>query len=275
MRHPNHSYLVCASQRSGSTLLCRALSETGVAGHPEEYFLDGPPSAFPAGWEFWERGGTARRHGGVGSRREYLDLVYRIGTTPNGVFGAKLMWNNVVWAVRRFRGLEEFSGLRRRADVFRAVFPNLAVVHLVRRDVVRQAVSWARAAQDGRWVVSETEHPGPTGRPEYSYELIADLVGLLLRGERGWTRFYRELGLTSHKVVYEDLLTSEGYRASVLGVLRHLGLEDGVEVSSPGTSRQADALNEGWVQRFLTDADARNHPMLGIMLRRHLPRGTA
>ena len=35
---PKRSYLVCATQRSGSTLVCQALKETGVAGRPEEYF---------------------------------------------------------------------------------------------------------------------------------------------------------------------------------------------------------------------------------------------
>lgn len=35
---PERSYLVCATPRSGSTLLCKALRETGVAGKPEEYF---------------------------------------------------------------------------------------------------------------------------------------------------------------------------------------------------------------------------------------------
>src|SRR5215207_8545306 len=32
------SYLVCATPRSGSTLLCEALKSTGVAGVPAEYF---------------------------------------------------------------------------------------------------------------------------------------------------------------------------------------------------------------------------------------------
>ena len=35
---PERSYLVCATPRSGSTLVCHALEETGVAGRPEEYF---------------------------------------------------------------------------------------------------------------------------------------------------------------------------------------------------------------------------------------------
>src|SRR5438309_9224996 len=32
------SYLVCATPRSGSTLLCETLEATGVAGRPREYF---------------------------------------------------------------------------------------------------------------------------------------------------------------------------------------------------------------------------------------------
>ena len=35
---PTRSYIVCATPRSGSTLVCKALRDTGVAGRPEEYF---------------------------------------------------------------------------------------------------------------------------------------------------------------------------------------------------------------------------------------------
>ena len=50
------SYLVCATQRSGSTLLCELLKDTGVAGRPEEYFeatrdtgAAAPPRRLPGG----------------------------------------------------------------------------------------------------------------------------------------------------------------------------------------------------------------------------------
>ncbi|MGI9058103.1 MAG: Stf0 family sulfotransferase [Ktedonobacteraceae bacterium] len=36
--YPTCSYLVCATPRSGSTLLCEALANTGIAGNPKEYF---------------------------------------------------------------------------------------------------------------------------------------------------------------------------------------------------------------------------------------------
>ena len=38
MIHPSHAYVVCSTQRSGSTYLCRLLASTGVAGNPQEYF---------------------------------------------------------------------------------------------------------------------------------------------------------------------------------------------------------------------------------------------
>jgi trehalose 2-sulfotransferase len=248
---PTRAYLICANARSGSTLLCRALSDTDLAGHPEEYFLDGPPDAFPPDWRFWEDGLYAQQHGGVASRREYLDLVYRIGSTPNGVFGAKLMFNNIEWVVRRFAEMDEFAALDR-AAIFHAAFPDLHVVHLVRRDLVRQAVSWARMAQEGVWVVSDTEPANPTGDPEYDPVFIANLIRLLEEGERGWRQLYSELGVEPYELVYEDIITEEGYPAAIRGVLRHLGVNDSIAIPRPRTNRQADALNDDWVERFLS-----------------------
>ncbi|MBA2345033.1 MAG: hypothetical protein H0V83_08120, partial [Rubrobacter sp.] len=35
---PKLSYLICATPRSGSTLLCEALGNTGISGRPAEHF---------------------------------------------------------------------------------------------------------------------------------------------------------------------------------------------------------------------------------------------
>ncbi len=37
---PVKSYAIWFSQRTGSTLLCKTLESTGIAGKPEEFFLD-------------------------------------------------------------------------------------------------------------------------------------------------------------------------------------------------------------------------------------------
>jgi LPS sulfotransferase NodH len=242
--------LVCANQRSGSTLLCEALSGTGIAGHPEEYFLAADPAAL-TDWRFWEDGSPFAVEHGVHDRRSYLELVYRLGTTPNSVFGAKLMWNNVPWAVEKFQEMTEFEGLDRR-EVFATAFPNLSVIHLTRRDLVAQAVSWARAAQDGVWHLHGDEVATPTAEPNYDFDFIANLHGLLVEGEAGWRDLYDELGVVPHELVYEDMVADP--EQAVRSVLDFLGLDNRAHVPPVRSRPIADALNAEWVERFHTDS---------------------
>src|SRR3954447_6997345 len=109
--HPDRSYLVCATPRSGSTLVCHALEETGIAGRPEEYFEALRHSGRPRRPEedfLGVEDQSIRDHLGersVGSDPpprsplwsraaydRYLEWAFETGTTGNGVFGAKLMW---------------------------------------------------------------------------------------------------------------------------------------------------------------------------------------
>jgi LPS sulfotransferase NodH len=131
---------------------------------------------------FWEDSIFAHPHGEM-DRDGYLDLVFRLGTTPNGVFGAKLMWNNMPDVLEKLWELPRFARLDR-AATFHALSPNLHVIRLTRRDRVRQAVSWARAAQDGVWVVSEAEPAAPVAEPVYDYDFVSGLERLLVEGER-------------------------------------------------------------------------------------------
>ena len=107
------SYLVCATPRSGSTLLCEGLTATGVAGRPQEYFeavaatgRPPQPQDYLAGLD--DRGVLEMLGGaappdppphsslaGIGSYADHLQRVRDWGTTPNGVFGAKLMWDQI------------------------------------------------------------------------------------------------------------------------------------------------------------------------------------
>ena len=50
---PHISYVICAVRRSGSFLLFEALTNTGLAGNPQEYFINNGE-----GWEVgWCGGG--------------------------------------------------------------------------------------------------------------------------------------------------------------------------------------------------------------------------
>ena len=146
------AYLVCATPRSGSTLLCEALKATGVAGRPEEYFESVVVTGRPPRPRPTSRASTIPRRSRCSAERpppsrrrtprspasrsyaEHLERVRQWGTTPNGVFGAKLMWDHV-------------GRLHRRAGDPLELFGDPALVWVRRRDVVRQAISLWRAMQ--------------------------------------------------------------------------------------------------------------------------------
>jgi LPS sulfotransferase NodH len=132
----------------------------------------------------------------------------RVGHADRRVAGAlaKLMWNNIPWVIKRLHALSEFNGMSA-AEVFPLVPPGLHVVHIVRHDRIRQAISWAKAAQDGVWFASDDAPAQPTGAPTYNYEFIHNLERLIVDGEQGRRGLCRDIDVTPYEVVYEDLVT--------------------------------------------------------------------
>src|SRR6266576_2724987 len=109
---PTRCYLVCATPRSGSTLLCEGLEATGVAGRPREYFEELKETGVPRRPReyFWglrspdvlrlvpqdsqlDRRSEQRPSWDRDDYARHLAASLEQGTTPNGVFGAKLMWS--------------------------------------------------------------------------------------------------------------------------------------------------------------------------------------
>ncbi len=237
---PQISYVICAVQRSGSSLLCEALKNTGLAGFPEEYFLNG---------EGWEDSGWAAQHG-ITSRTDYLDLVFEQGTSSNGVFGTKVMWNYFHTMLKSLREIPEYTGLDA-PRLMASLFPNVHYIWIVRRDKVRQAVSWAKAGQTDVYAVHNGETPVPKREPTFDFTFIDNLYHLILEGEAGWKDFFEACGVQPFIVEYEDLV--ETYEPTALKILEHLN------VPYPGNfvfgerklQKQADAVNEAWVKKYI------------------------
>lgn len=237
---PRISYVICAVQRSGSFLLCEALKNTGLAGNPEEYFLES---------EGWEYGEWARGHG-VRSRTDYLHLVFEHGTTPNGVFGTKIMWNYFSRTLEKLQELPDYRGMQP-CQVMAALFPNLHYIWIVRHDKVRQAVSWAKAGQTGIYAWHKGKTPVPEKDPTFDFTFIDNLYKLVLEGEAGWQSFFDECGVQPFKVVYEDLV--EAYEQTAIRILEYLDIPFPKDLAfgERQLQKQADALNEAWAAEYM------------------------
>ena len=276
---PEASYLICATPRSGSTLLCDALEGTGIAGRPTEHFevlletgLPRQPRDYfqrsndPEVWallddpEFQdvlgEYGGRYAEHP---ARRDpswqppdferLLTEALRKGTTENGVLGTKIMWayfRDFVRLARRTRGLQDV----RPCDVPGAILPNLRrFVWIRRRDTTRQAVSLWKALQTQQWRRDSDEDAGGQGL-RFNFPAVNHLKLRIDEHNAAWQDFFEECGVEPLKVVYEDLV--EDYEGTVLRLLDGIGVpvHENFVVEMPRMKRQADELSEEWVRLY-------------------------
>jgi LPS sulfotransferase NodH len=266
---PTCSYLVCATPRSGSTLLCKALEATGRAGHPEEFFEAKRETGSPArGSDYlWDAPGVDLQEllgddpeppapdysslAGVDDYRDHLRRVLEWGTSDNGVFGAKIMWGHRADFLPLARSVPDLHDLSER-ELLAALFPGLTYVWVRRGDTVRQAVSLWKAIQTQSWRADQAA--GRSREPVYHFEALHHLRRMLERNDTAWGRWFEERGLYPLELSYERIASDPG--TAVTTVLRHLGVEYEVpagERDEAPMRRQSDALSDDWVARYFRD----------------------
>jgi LPS sulfotransferase NodH len=165
-------------------------------------------------------------------------------------------------------------------------FPNLHWIHLVRRDVVRQAISLVRARQTNQWYELQpwaaealsgwdSSRPGmlahlelsaeriataraeaarqqPASAVRYDFEAIAQQVTWLTAEHDRWSRFFDAAGIVPFRVTYEAL--ADRYEATIRSVLDYLQLEyDERRLLPPVLKRQSDGISETWATQFAID----------------------
>jgi LPS sulfotransferase NodH len=279
---PSRSYLICATPRSGSTLLCEALKATGMAGVPEEYFEalrhSGRPRR-PQEYFIGAQDRTILRHLGehtstdgrpgrspLWDRHDYepfLRWAIGQGTTLNGVFGAKLMWGYFGDFVSLLREIPSYRELPIR-ELLPAAFPELRYIRVVRANKVRQAVSLWKAVQTATWREEEagfSDQPevgdaadpdasdGRGPRLKFHFHAIEHLLDQILAHEACWDAYFEHCEIRPLVVVYEDFVDS--YEETTRGALRYIGVDAPESVRfDRRMQQQTDDINRRWARRF-------------------------
>lgn len=280
--HFDRAYLVCATPRSGSTLLCELLRATGRAGRPLEHFEVLRHSGLPRQPREYFQGDAGDRvlsllppllpgQPSTEPPADWWDRIAREGATENRVWGGKLMWGHVPDLLERVHELPDLAG----ADLDTAVRRLLGdptMVFITRADKVAQAVSLWRAVQTQRWRASSgatsttpgaksttpgaesTTPPGAESRtPVYDFAGIDHLVRQLTDDETAWSAWFKRTGRRPLHLAYEEEIEPDP-PAAAARVLRALGLPD-EGVPAPELSRQRDALSTDWIARYWADRE--------------------
>jgi LPS sulfotransferase NodH len=214
-RRPHKTLIIASTPRSGSNFFCRKLRSTGVLGNPTEYF------------RHWDTPDV--------TTAERCRLAAEKGRTDNGVVAFKLF-------------PEHFERLQK--DIrLSEWFPDPIWVHLERKDLLGQAISLARAMQDGVWSSGKE----PMKDALYSRWAIEASLAKIVANNGRWAAYFARTGIEPLRVFYEDISDE------VDNVCQRIGIRLGLAVPVPSTGdvdmkQQRDAQNDDWRQLFLAEA---------------------
>ncbi len=238
---PKLSYTIWFSQRTGSTLLCKALEATGVAGVPNEWFNCKPDLLN----EFH-----------LTSHAELQEHLWTVGSTTNGIFGINHSFyephfSQLIETLRKFPYCQQEETYR--PTIWECAFPNHRHIFMTRRNKVRLAVSWWKAIQSGQWHRLTGESPTPLDLSNsYSYDAINHLYNECSMREAGIQEFFAEDNITPLTIIYEDFV--QAYEKTIQTILAYLELDStSAAIQPPQLSPTADDISEEWVQRFRTE----------------------
>jgi trehalose 2-sulfotransferase len=196
---PSLAYAIVGTPRSGSEFLCNVLRSTGQAGYPEEHLR--------------QESQLLTRYGRFDCVR-YFDALMSRKTTPNGVFGTKIISHFLREHVRLAPGLKR--SLKR-----------LRYIHIVRRDRVGQAISAMIAGKAGIWHIRDDADQDRYRRVLDAMTVEDDdllrvnrMISSFRRQDRQLSKFLRKHRVPSMTVAYEDLIANPAmHLGSILSFL--------------------------------------------------------
>jgi LPS sulfotransferase NodH len=224
-------YLMCSTPRAGSTMLCRALASTNLAGRPEEYLRHGRII------EWVKRLGLTEL-----SFQSYLAEIEKRRTSPNGVFGLKLHHRDYI----RF-----FSSEATR-QIGEAWIRQQKIIFIRRRNKLSQAISFFKAAESDIWSVEKNisnENVTPARNYDFSAVKISRYLSELIDEDQQWADFLGTLPNGFIEIWYEDMIEDlDGTVKKILGAM-NIPIND-LPLIDSRTKLQADETNLILMEKF-------------------------
>lgn len=247
MEH-RHAYIICATPRSGTTLLTDLLTDTGVAGQPDSFFRT---ASMRSWWARELRVSVAGWEGEVRFDRAFLDAVVKQGTAHTSLFGMRVMWRDFPNLLERLRIL--FPNLASDKARIQAAFGLTHYIHLTRQDKVAQAISLLKADQSGLWHLhadgSERERVKPNQEPVYDPQVLAEQVAAYEQHDAAWLNWFAAQNIEPTRITYEGLAANP--QATLATVLTAVGQDPIIaKTVRPRTTKLANRESREWAARF-------------------------
>lgn len=246
------SIVLCTQMRSGSWMLSDLCQQTGLLGQPEEYFRPDFRHHWSGEW-----GLDTRR-----SYAEYITSAIGLTSTPNGMFGVKMHAYQMNWFLRQLRQIWGSDAEAEPVDLLGRWLPSPSFVHLKRRDVARQAISYHRAIRSTVWFEMRNDGSAedlPTERAlppeEPAWGEIRYLENGLIGQERMWTTFFETNEIERLELIYEEV--SDDQAGALEAIFEFLDIEGPEHLAIESRlKKQADDVTERWYEQYLLHRDS-------------------
>ena len=245
-------YIICGTPRTGSTLLCNLLASTKL-GNPDSYYGRQFISEWAEEWNLPNRDAMNENEFNI----SYLDAAIRVGKGGTGIFGLRLMKEN----------LDELSAILDQiypqlpSDKARLekAFGNILYIHLSRKNKLAQAISLVKAEQTGLWHIApdgtEIERLAPPKDPQYDFARIKHEVTKLENYDVAWNSWFAAQHIAPLRIGYERL--SANPAATLVGICEALGVQTpNASDVRPGVAKLSDETSLDWMRRYHLDLDA-------------------
>jgi LPS sulfotransferase NodH len=234
---------LCATPRSGTTLLCDLLTDSGVAGNPDSYYRRQsiPNYCKRFGIDFGE---------GETFEQLYVEAV-RKHATRCGIFGFRVMWQTMPELAAVLSRL--YPDRPDEPARLEAAFGRPLYVYLTRQDKIAQAISRLKAEQTGLWHRatdgSERERTFAAQPAVYDPARLTAFVAENEADESSWESWFARHDIAPLRLTYEALAADP--QDTLAQILIALGKDPAIANSiQPRTSKLSDAESRDWAARF-------------------------
>lgn len=225
---PQISFVVCSTQRSGSSLLCKLMRQTRVMGSPGEHL------PIP----------KVRKHA-ESNGMQLMESAMKIledSASKNRVSGVKFHYHQFI-QFSQYLNLNE-------------IITDPVWIYIDRRDLLGQAISLTRAWQTRKF---SSKHEAIEGKgEEYDFREIMK-AGLFLSQEKSlWEWFFASNQIIPFRVIYEDLLDDPSDIITQIALAAGISYEGKVSADRIDITIQRDYVTEEWRSRYLVEVKAAN-----------------
>ena len=213
--------ILLSSPRSGSTMISERIKNWGVC-VTHEYFQ--PFQYLPALADRW----NCLENGAINHQR-YVEALFSNRSSSSGWLGINLHGSHIAHFNEYFKYFPKLEAVK--------------IIHLRRRDSLRQAISYEIASQTGQW----SSHFERAIDPIYDYKKIKNKLERIEKQTRTNLAFIEQNSYPSLDIFYED------FKNSPDEIRKFLGFKCDAEEEGNQISKQSSKINDQWLTMLSED----------------------